>query len=200
MAEDSKTTLFRKESLERLSSPEQLDQLMQVVNPRSWIPLGALGGLLALGLVWSVFGRIPITVIGHGRLVYPSDSNKELVGLSYFTSEDGERIQPGMQVLIIPNTGERTGGLIGEVVQVSDPTIMTIDEARQTDTANTMQAETVEVITQLETDSSTASGYRWSSANGEDVTLPPGITATARVTLREKPPLAFVFPFLDRDY
>jgi len=29
------------ESLERLSSPERLDQLMQVVSPKSWLPLWA---------------------------------------------------------------------------------------------------------------------------------------------------------------
>jgi HlyD family secretion protein len=30
-------TIFRKVSLERLSSPEQLDQLMQVTDPRGWL-------------------------------------------------------------------------------------------------------------------------------------------------------------------
>lgn len=63
--------VFRKESLERLSSPERLDQLMQVVRPQTWIPLAALGGLLTIGLGWSIFGRIPMTVAGQGVLIYP---------------------------------------------------------------------------------------------------------------------------------
>jgi HlyD family secretion protein len=62
MTDDSKSTIFRKESLERLSSPEQLDQLMQVVNPRSWLPLATIGSLVVLGLIWSLIGRIPITI------------------------------------------------------------------------------------------------------------------------------------------
>lgn len=68
---NSNRNVFRKESLERLSSPERLDQLMQVVGPKTWIPLAALGGLLTIGLGWSIFGRIPMSVAGQGVLIYP---------------------------------------------------------------------------------------------------------------------------------
>lgn len=64
--------LFRAQSLERLSSPERLDQLMQVVNPQSWLPLVTLGSLVVAAGIWSVFGRIPVTVEGRGVLIYPS--------------------------------------------------------------------------------------------------------------------------------
>lgn len=69
---DQKHSLFRRESLERLSSPERLDQLMQVVSPRSWLPLVALGSVLGVAFIWSIYGRIPITVEGRGVLIYPS--------------------------------------------------------------------------------------------------------------------------------
>ncbi len=68
---EQKQNLFRKESLERLSSPERLDQLMQVVSPKSWLPLTALGSLVAVAVIWSIYGRIPITVEGRGALIYP---------------------------------------------------------------------------------------------------------------------------------
>lgn len=68
-----KQNLFRQKSLERLSSPEQLDQLMQVINPRSWISLATLGFLVFIALLWSIFGRIPITVEGRGILVFPGN-------------------------------------------------------------------------------------------------------------------------------
>ncbi|AFY34445.1 NHLP bacteriocin system secretion protein [Calothrix sp. PCC 7507] len=68
----NKNNLFRKQALERSSSPERLDQIMQVVSPMSWLPLLALGSLVAAGLAWSILGRIPITVEGRGVLVYPS--------------------------------------------------------------------------------------------------------------------------------
>lgn len=67
-----KDSIFRQESLERLSSPERLDQLMQIVNPLDWLPLATLGTFVLLGLVWSIFGRIPVTVSGKGILIQPN--------------------------------------------------------------------------------------------------------------------------------
>lgn len=66
-----KRNIFREKSLERLSSPEQLDQLMQVIKPKSWLPLASLGIVVTAALVWSVYGRIPVTIEGRGVLVYP---------------------------------------------------------------------------------------------------------------------------------
>lgn len=63
-SKSDRNALFRQELLERLSSPEQLDQLMQIVTPKRWIPLGTLGILVLAGLIWSIVGRIPITVFG----------------------------------------------------------------------------------------------------------------------------------------
>ena len=64
--------LFRQESLERLASPERLDQLMRVVKPKSWIPLVTIGSVVVATAIWSVVGRIPVTVDGQGVLIYPS--------------------------------------------------------------------------------------------------------------------------------
>jgi HlyD family secretion protein len=61
--------VFRKVSLDRLASPEQLDQLMQVTTPKGWVALLALGGLLVTGLVWGFIGSIPDGVSGPGILV-----------------------------------------------------------------------------------------------------------------------------------
>jgi HlyD family secretion protein len=77
-----KSNLFRKEALERSSSPERLDQLMQVVSPKKWLPLAAVGSLVAVGLTWSIVGRVPITVTGQGVLVYPT----KVVDLQFPTS------------------------------------------------------------------------------------------------------------------
>lgn len=61
--------IFRKVALERLSSPEQLDQLMQVTTPKGWLALGALGVILLAALGWSIFGSIPTTATGAGILL-----------------------------------------------------------------------------------------------------------------------------------
>lgn len=61
--------IFRKVSLERLSSPEQLDQLMTVTSPRGWLALLALGTLVTVAVIWGVYGAIPTKVQGNGILL-----------------------------------------------------------------------------------------------------------------------------------
>jgi HlyD family secretion protein len=63
------STIFRKVSLERLSSPEQLDQLVQVTNPRGWLALAALGAMLLTALGWGIWGSIPAEATGEGILI-----------------------------------------------------------------------------------------------------------------------------------
>jgi hypothetical protein len=62
-------SVFRKVSLDRLASPEQLDQVMQVTDPKGWIALLALGGVLVTAIVWGILGSIPEKVAGLGILV-----------------------------------------------------------------------------------------------------------------------------------
>lgn len=61
--------VFRKVSLDRLASPEQLDQLMHVTDARGWIALVALGSVLASVIAWGIVGSLPDTVPGVGILV-----------------------------------------------------------------------------------------------------------------------------------
>lgn len=44
---------------------------MRVVKPKDFIPVIAVGGLTATALVWSIVGRIPVTVTGLGVLQTP---------------------------------------------------------------------------------------------------------------------------------
>jgi HlyD family secretion protein len=62
---------FRQESLERLSSPERLDQLLALVDRKSWIPLAASGVIVVTLLGWAFFGTVPIHVEGRGILLRP---------------------------------------------------------------------------------------------------------------------------------
>lgn len=63
------SNIYRKVSLQRLASPEQLDQLMRVTDTQGWIGLAALGLILVTALGWGVAGRIPEQVHGAGMLV-----------------------------------------------------------------------------------------------------------------------------------
>lgn len=64
-----KKSVYRKVALERLSSPEQLDQLLQVTNPQGWLALSALLALIVAALVWGFLGSIPTEAAGRGILL-----------------------------------------------------------------------------------------------------------------------------------
>lgn len=65
----SQQAVFRKVSLDRLSSPEQLDRLMRVTDARGWIALLGAGLVLLTAMVWGVIGSIPQNVSGVGILI-----------------------------------------------------------------------------------------------------------------------------------
>lgn len=56
------TNLFRKTSIDRVNSPEQLNDYIRVANPSVWILLAAIVFLLVGVVVWGVFGTIETKV------------------------------------------------------------------------------------------------------------------------------------------
>jgi len=63
--------IFRQTSLDRLSTPERLDQVMRVTSPAAWLTLVTLLVLMTGGLAWSFIGTVPIKVVGRGILISP---------------------------------------------------------------------------------------------------------------------------------
>ena len=64
--------LFRKKSLDRVSSPEQLNDYIRVTTPSVWLVLLALVLLLAGLIVWSIFGTVDVTEIdGTVQTIHP---------------------------------------------------------------------------------------------------------------------------------
>jgi HlyD family secretion protein len=60
--------VFRKVALDRLSSPDQLDLLTQVVGAKGWLVLITLAFSVLVAVVWGVFGEIPSKVAGQAML------------------------------------------------------------------------------------------------------------------------------------
>jgi HlyD family secretion protein len=63
------SSIFRKVSLDRLSSPDELDRLLTVTDSKAWIAEFAVFALLAIALVWGYEGRLPTEVGGQGIIV-----------------------------------------------------------------------------------------------------------------------------------
>lgn len=64
-----KGNVFRTVSIDRLSSPEQLDQVFQVTTPKGWIALTTLCALLIGAVVWGFYGSVPTSVRAMGVLI-----------------------------------------------------------------------------------------------------------------------------------
>ena len=88
--------LFRKKSVERITSPEQLQDYMRVTNPGVWLVLGAVIALLAGLLVSSALVTLETTL--PVRAVVASGSASATL-----PAEKAAEVKPGMTL--------RVGGL-----------------------------------------------------------------------------------------
>ena len=62
--------LFRKKSMDRISSPEELNDYIKVTSPSVWIVIAAIVVLLVGALVWGALGTVEQT---------NADGSKEIV-------------------------------------------------------------------------------------------------------------------------
>ena len=85
--------IFREKSMERVSSPEQLDDYIRVTSPGVWMVMGAVVLLLAGVCVWGIFGRLD-TVIKAPAVV------KDGTIFCYIREADREQIAAGMEMEI----------------------------------------------------------------------------------------------------
>ena len=63
--------IFRKKSIERVSSPEKLDDYIKVTTPSVWIILAATVALLVGMIIWGVFGKIEVNTPNGVETVAP---------------------------------------------------------------------------------------------------------------------------------
>lgn len=86
--------IFRKKSLDSLSSPESLNDYLRVTNPAIWAVLGAIILLIAAVFVWSSFTSVESYVTGTAHA-------KNGVLTIEFDSEDAEKyVETGMMVTV----------------------------------------------------------------------------------------------------
>lgn len=52
--------IFRQKSIDKVSSPEKLDDYIRVTTPSVWIALAAIVALLIGVIVWGCFGELTV--------------------------------------------------------------------------------------------------------------------------------------------
>ena len=125
-----KSKLFREKNLERLESPEQLNDYLRVTSPGVWMILTAVVLLLIGVFIWAVFGRIEatkqaaiVTENGESTCIVPEAAIKGV--LQYRTvkidGEEKELVPDVLEPQVIKDSTNVyvmiTGGLkVGDIV------------------------------------------------------------------------------------
>lgn len=65
------STIFRNSAVERLSTPDRLDQPLRITTPYGWVALCVLGGLVVISTVLSMVISVPVKVPGAGIIITP---------------------------------------------------------------------------------------------------------------------------------
>ena len=100
------TSLFRKSSMERISSPERLNEYIKITNPGIWSVLsGCLALLIAVGF-WGFYGSIPDSVRASG-VIFPQNGVTAVIPTAGGRISDmrvrvGDFVEAGQIIAIIP--------------------------------------------------------------------------------------------------
>ena len=205
-----KPSIYRKEALAKLSSPEDLDRLMQITTLRAWLVLGAFGCVLLIALLWGFFGRLTTTVDQTGELVMAanstsvSGSSQPLEAVVYLSLTDAQQIRTALidqgtvNVEIAPYTApsEKYGYLLGHVESVAAfaSTADAIRAAFKNDgSADSLisSGDVFEVRIQLTP--GTARGYTWSTAQSPSFDIVSGTPCQVSFIVKDERPIDHIF-------
>lgn len=99
-------SIFRKSSLERISSPEQLNEYIKITHPGVWgVLLGCIALLIAVGF-WGFYGSIPDSVKATG-VIFPQNGATLVVPTAGGRISDmrvrvGDFVEAGQIIAVIP--------------------------------------------------------------------------------------------------
>jgi HlyD family secretion protein len=101
--------IFRKASLERLSTPEQLDLLFRLTRSKDWLAVVAVFILLGTALAWGLHGSIPTKVTAQGVILRRGGvMNVVAAGSGLVVSVDvkpGDRVQANQVIARVAQPG-----------------------------------------------------------------------------------------------
>ncbi len=114
-AQSTQTTqnaLFRKESVESIQSPEQLNDYMRVTNPTVWIILVSLIIMLAGMLIWSYYATIDsfirgTAIVEDGSMVVVFTDTQVANNV-----EEGMEVTAGNSTSVITSLGRLEDGTV----------------------------------------------------------------------------------------
>ena len=137
--------IYRKSALEKLSSPEQLDRMIVITPLSFWLAMIGAGAVILVALIWSIVGRLPVTVNGNG--IYINDAGVNVVYadtagvIASVDVQPGDTIQQGQTVATVTNPDAQAQmDLINErLQQINHVTLFSTNDAVTADTKNLIE-------------------------------------------------------------
>ncbi|MGE5398638.1 MAG: hypothetical protein ACM3MK_14020 [Chitinophagales bacterium] len=194
--------IFRKTSLERLSSPEQLDQLMMITNPKGWFALVGVFCLLAVLVFWCIFGLITIKVDANGIITNDQDASaNKLQAVLYLPFEKGQQVTPGMLVQLTPDRvqpGKKGKFLVGKVLSVSQYPVTEEQMLNRLGNKGLLklfnqQGLMCEVVVGLPFNDKSSGQYTWSGTGAENY-VTAGDICSASIIIKQQKPIYLLLP------
>lgn len=111
-------SLFRKKNLERISSPEQLNEYIRVSNPSVWLVISAMFIIAIAFSVWAFSGNITSEVSGTGVFQGSAQESVDSV-VCYIDANYASKISEGMSVRIYDKAKPMSAYVNGKVAKVS---------------------------------------------------------------------------------
>lgn len=186
--------LFREKSLEKLSSPNQLNTYLRVLTPGFWLVLAAFIIMLLAAGAWSFMGVIPNTLHLEG-IAFPHEE-EDLAFYFYVPLNVSLRLAEGMDIQISPDYAPREEyGYIYAKIQsigtepVSEKELEQTFENLQYLIGLLPQGVFVEVIAFMEKEEQ---DLRWSNPKGSEITLKKGAHCAGLVILQERRPYQLI--------
>jgi HlyD family secretion protein len=192
--------IFRQKALEKLQSPDRLDELLTVTAPSAWIVLAVLVTLLTALAGWAIGGSVQLRAEGEGVLV-ARPGNGGLEAVLYVSLADAPRIRPGMPAFISPLSAPQAqhGLLRGTVSGVEGGPSTSAEMLRNGENDALIQTwiaqgNLVEVRVQLVADPARPGDYAWTLDNRGQVPLRDRTPMVGSVTVSEQRPFTLLLP------
>lgn len=136
----SQKSLFRQKAVDKMLSPDELDSLMRVVDPKGWLALVALFAMVVPAVVWGVFGTIPTQVSGNDGILLHRDALHGVVSQSsgivtHVQVTTGDAVRDGQVIARIRADSGAEADVVslfrGRVVDLAIDTGMLVDRGQQ---------------------------------------------------------------------
>lgn len=148
-----------------------------------------------------------------GRLAIDNPNSKVNV-VALFKVGDAKRLTPGMEVEVIPDPydRERYGGIIAKVIEVAQQPVTASElsnlvgsqelaeklllgrDKDDRDKPQPINTSDTKVILELQTDSHTPSGFKWTEGKGAPRAITDGTTADVKAVIEERSLFSYLTP------